>query len=75
MRWFTRALLGSVYPGAPFERKFLAMLLLNTLVSSWNLPDKAMRKSMPWRCRTRNPCCPSLIPLPCSARLMRLLAL
>ena len=27
-QWFTRLLLGSLYPGAPFERKFLAMLLL-----------------------------------------------
>lgn len=43
----SRALLGSLYPGAPFERKFLAMLLLNTLLAVWNTPDKAVRCSSP----------------------------
>ncbi len=43
MRWFTRALQASLYPGAPFERKFLAMLLLNTLVAVWAIPDKSVR--------------------------------
>ncbi|KAK9830510.1 hypothetical protein WJX72_012147 [[Myrmecia] bisecta] len=32
MQWLTRSLLGSLYPGAPFERKYLATLLLNTLL-------------------------------------------
>lgn len=44
-RWFTRLLLGSLYPGAPFERKFLAMLLLEALLSTWNTPDKANRQN------------------------------
>ncbi len=43
----SRALQGSLYPGAPFERKFLAMLLLNTLLAVWNTPDKAVRCSSP----------------------------
>lgn len=46
-RWLSRALLGSLYPGAPFERKFLAMLLLNTLLVVWDTPDKAVRCSSP----------------------------
>lgn len=45
--WLSRALLGSLYPGAPFERKFLAMLLLNTLLVVWDTPDKAVRCSSP----------------------------
>lgn len=44
-QWFTRLLLGSLYPGAPFERKFMAMLLLETLVTTWNSPDKANRQN------------------------------
>ncbi len=44
-QWFTRLLLGSLYPGAPFERKFLAMLLLEALLSTWNSPDKANRQN------------------------------
>ena len=46
-RWLCRALLGSLYPGAPFERKFLAMLLLNTLLLVWDAPDKTVRCSSP----------------------------
>ena len=45
LRWLTRLLLGSLYPGAAFERKFLAMLLLNALVQAWSAPDKALRGS------------------------------
>ena len=47
-QWFTRLLLGSLYPGAPFERKFMAMLLLETLLTTWNTPDKANRRN--FRC-------------------------
>ena len=47
-QWFTRLLLGSLYPGAPFERKFMAMLLLETLLTTWNTPDKANRQN--FRC-------------------------
>ena len=49
IRWFTRALAASLYPGSPFERKFLAALLLNALVSVWSAPDKALRGSHPNR--------------------------
>ena len=45
LRWLTRLLLGSLYPGAAFERKFLAMLLLNALIQAWSAPDKALRGS------------------------------
>ena len=44
-QWLTRLLLGSLYPGAPFERKFMAMLLLETLLATWNTPDKANRQN------------------------------
>ena len=54
-RWLTRLLLGSLYPGAPFERKFLAMLLLEALLSTWNSPDKANRQN--FRHEMRPLCC------------------
>ena len=54
-RWLTRLLLGSLYPGAPFERKFLAMLLLEALLSTWNSPDKANRQN--FRCEEDRFCC------------------
>ena len=70
MRWFTRALLASLYPGSPFERKFLAMQLLNALVSVWNVPDKALRGSHPNRCDQSSSWCglwwPACVPL-CSS--------
>lgn len=47
MRWFSRMLLASLYPGAPFERKFLAMLLLDTLLNVWSTADKAIKYSAP----------------------------
>jgi hypothetical protein len=47
MRWFSRAVLASLYPGAPFERKFLAMLMLDTLLGVWSAPDKAVKYSTP----------------------------
>ena len=47
-QWFTRLLLGSLYPCAPFERKFMAMLLLEALLTTWNTPDKANRQN--FRC-------------------------
>ena len=47
-QWFTRLLLSSLYPGAPFERKFMAMLLLEALLATWNSPDKANRQN--FRC-------------------------
>ena len=62
-RWFTRLLLGSLYPGAPFERKFMAMLLLETLLATWNTPDKANRQN--FRCPQQR--LPST--LSCSAQL------
>ena len=39
MQWLSQTLLASLYPGAPYERKYLAMLLLNTLLEVWNTPD------------------------------------
>ena len=35
LRWLSATLLGSIYPGAPFERKHMAMMLLNTLLFAW----------------------------------------
>ena len=39
MQWLSQTLLACIYPGAPYERKYLAMLLLNTLLDAWNAPD------------------------------------
>ena len=38
MQWLSQTLLASLYPGAPYERKYLAMLLLNSLLEVWNAP-------------------------------------
>ena len=38
MQWLTGILLASLYPGAPYERKFLAVLLLNTVLEVWRAP-------------------------------------
>ncbi len=42
LRWFSRCLLASLYPGAPFARKSSALMLLNLLLSVWGSPDKHM---------------------------------
>lgn len=55
-QWFTRLLLSCLYPGAPFERKFLAMLLLEALLTTWNTPDKANRQN--FRCAQNAFCHP-----------------
>lgn len=39
MQWLTQTLVASLYPGAPYERKYLAVLLLDTLLEVWNSPD------------------------------------
>ena len=39
MQWLSQTLLASLYPGAPYERKYMAMLLMNTLLEVWNTPD------------------------------------
>ena len=39
MHWLSQTVLASLYPGGPYERKYLAMLLLNTLLEVWNAPD------------------------------------
>lgn len=39
MQWLTQTLVASLYPGAPYERKYLAVLLLGTLLEVWNSPD------------------------------------
>ena len=39
MQWLSQTLLASLYPGAPYERKYLAMLLLKTLLEVWNAPN------------------------------------
>lgn len=39
MEWLTQTLLAALYPGAPYERKYLAVLLLETLLEVWNSPD------------------------------------
>ena len=39
MHWLSQKVLASLYPGGPYERKYLAMLLLNTLLEVWNAPD------------------------------------
>ena len=39
MQWLTQTLIASLYPGAPYERKYLAVLLLGTLLEVWNSPD------------------------------------
>ena len=39
MQWLSQTVLASLYPGGPYERKYLAMLLLNTLLEVWNAPD------------------------------------
>jgi hypothetical protein len=36
MQWLCRFLLGCMYPGAPYERKYLAMELLNMLLEAWS---------------------------------------
>ena len=40
LRWLSATLLGSIYPGAPFERKHMAMMLLNTLLFAWTSDSK-----------------------------------
>ena len=39
MQWLSQMLLACLYPGAPYERKYMAILLLNTLLEVWNAPD------------------------------------
>ena len=39
MQWLTQTLVASLYPGAPYERKYLAVLLLETLLEVWSSPD------------------------------------
>ena len=39
MQWLSQTLLASLYPGGPYERKYLAMLLLDTVLEVWNAPD------------------------------------
>lgn len=39
MQWLTQTLVASLYPGAPYERKYLAVLLLDTVLEVWNSPD------------------------------------
>ena len=42
-RWLGRALTGSLYPGAPFERRHMALRLLDSWLTAWEDPHKAMR--------------------------------
>ncbi|DBB01023.1 TPA: hypothetical protein ACH3X1_000923 [Trebouxia sp. C0004] len=39
MQWLSQMLLACLYPGAPYERKYMAILLLNTLLEVWNTPN------------------------------------
>ena len=38
-KWLVRALLASAYPGAPYERKFTALDLLNAVVETWGVAE------------------------------------
>lgn len=51
-QWLSQTVLASLYPGGPYERKYLAMLLLNTLLEVWNTPDSRTKTYTP-------PSCPS----------------
>ncbi len=39
MQWLSQTLIACLYPGSPYERKYMAILLLNTLLEVWNAPD------------------------------------
>ena len=45
MQWLTQTLMASLYPGAPYERKYLAVLLLDTVLEVWNSPDISCKSS------------------------------
>ena len=36
-RWLVRTLLASSYPGAPYERKYMALDLLNAVAETWGV--------------------------------------
>ena len=37
--WLSRTLQASLYPGAPFERKYFALIVLNQLLDAWGTTD------------------------------------
>ena len=50
MQWLSQTVLASLYPGGPYERKYLAILLLNTLLEVWNAPDTGTKTYTPPSC-------------------------
>ena len=39
MQWLSQTLLASLYPGGSYERKYMAIVLLNALLEVWKAPD------------------------------------
>ncbi|XP_024527150.1 thyroid adenoma-associated protein homolog [Selaginella moellendorffii] len=44
MQWLTRLLVSSLYPSAPYERKYMAMEILNVLLDVWPTTDQLQSK-------------------------------